>query len=201
MVSSGDTTRERIYSMAERIPYGLEGLRGKVGVFCYACMTTTLLKPLGWQEAFKEGTGGVPFIPSGESMVQALNHLDARRIGVFSPYFDDIATLVPGWFDHFELEVAHNVNVPFTPEQVISRRSEDLYPVISREFRGRELDALVILATDLATFTVIDTFEDDLGIPVVSSNLALLWSMLRALGIRDAVGPGRLFHQAATAAT
>jgi maleate cis-trans isomerase len=128
-------------------------------------------------------------------MVEAFEHLGARRIGVFSPYPDDVAALVPGWFAQFGLDVVHSVNVPFTPEQVVSKRSEDLYPVIKREFRGRNMDALAILATDLATFTLIDAFEADFGVPVVSSNLALLWSMLQAMGIGDAPAPGKLFRQ------
>ncbi len=197
VVARGKNTRERIFSMAEVIPHAIEELQNKVGVFCYACMTTSLLKPVGWHEALAEGAGGAPFLPAGETMVQALGHLGAKRIGVFSPYSDEIAALVPRWFEQFHLQVVHNANVPFTPEQVMSRRCEDLYPVISQQLKGKAIDALAILATDLATFTVIDTLEADLGVPVVSSNLALLWSMLETLGVREGAAPGRLFRDRA----
>jgi maleate isomerase len=195
----GTTIRDQIFSMAETLPHAIEGLRGKVGVFCYACMATSLLKPPGWYETFAEAGGGVPFLPAGETMVGALRHLGGRRIGVFSPYSDDVAALVPGWFERFRIEVAHSANVPFTPEQVVSQRCEDLYPIIQREFKGKDLDSLAILATDLATFTVIGALEADLGIPVVSSNLALLWSMLGSLGVQGATCPGRLFRTDAAA--
>lgn len=194
VVSRGQTTRERIFSMTETIPHAIEELQKKVGVFCYACMTTSLLKPVGWHQTLEAAAGGAPFLPAGETMVRALEHLRVRRIGVFSPYFDDVAALVPAWFSQFGIQVVHNANVPFTPEQVISRRCEDLYPEIAREFKGKPIEALAILATDLATFTVLEALETDLGMPVVSSNLALLWCMLGTLGVRDAAAPGTLFR-------
>ncbi len=196
----GTTTRDQILSMSETLPHALEGLRGKVGAVGYACMTTSLMKPLGWHEAFAGAAGGVPFLPAGDTMVDALRSLGAHRIGVFSPYANDVAALVPGWFGGFGIEVVHSVNVPFTPDEVGAQRCEDLYPRIQREFHGRDLDALAILATDLATFTVIDALETDLGIPVVSSNLALLWRMLASVGVGGTTCPGRLFRTGRAAA-
>ncbi|HLW60968.1 MAG TPA: hypothetical protein VKV57_13765 [bacterium] len=191
--------REQIFSMADTLPQAIEGLRGKVDVFCYACMATSLLKPPGWHETFAEATGGAPFLLAGETMVVALRRLGACRIGVFSPYSDEIAALIPGWFKRHEIEVAHNASVPLSFEQG-SPGCENFYPTIRREFKGKDLAALVILATDLATFTVIDPLEADLGIPVVSSNLALLWSMLGTIGAGATTCPGRLFRSAAVVA-
>lgn len=196
----GATTREQVLSMVETLPYALEGLRGKAGAVGYACMTTSLMKPLGWHDTFAGATGGVPFLPAGETMVDALRFLGAHRIGVFSPYAHDVAALVPEWFGRFGIEVVHNVNVPFTPDEVGAQRCEDLYPRIRREFHGRDLDALAILATDLATFTAIDALETTLGLPVVSSNLALLWRMLASVGVCGTTCPGRLFRTGPAAA-
>ena len=190
---SGETIAEQTQAMAETIPWALEGLRGKVNIFCYACMTSSLVKPQAWQEAYAEQTGGVPLLPAGEAMVAALNHVGAKRLGVFSPYFDDIAALVPDWFGQHGFEVVHNVNLPFTPDQVISKRSTDLFPQIVDALRGKDIDAMAILATDLETFSSIDALESDLGVPVVSTNLALLWTMLDTLGVRGSSAPGRLF--------
>lgn len=195
----GADVRERVVAMTEALPRAVQELQGKVGVFCFACMTSSIIKPVGWHRALTDTTGGVPFLPAGETIVQALEHVGARRIGVFSPYFDEVASLVPGWFAQFGIQVVHNINVPFTGEQVVTRRLEEFYPLISREFKGRAIDALAILATDLATFTAINALEADVQVPVISSNLALLWSMLGALGVREATGPGALFRRPAAA--
>ena len=193
---TGDTIAEQTEAMSATIPWALEGLRGKVNIFCYACMTSSLVKPRSWHETYADQTGGVPFLPAGESMVAAFNHVGAKRLGIFSPFFDDIASLVPDWFVQRGLEVVHNVNMPFTPDQVISKRSADLFQSISGAMAGRDIDALAILATDLETFSSVNALEADLGIPVVSTNLALLWAMLDTLGIRGCSAPGRLFADA-----
>ncbi len=196
MVSSGGPTPVHIASMAAHIPDGIAGLRGKVDAYGYACMTTSLLQPPGWHERYHALTDGVPFLPAGESLVYALGYLGARRIGVFSPYFADVAALVPPWFARFGIEVVHQINVPFTPEQVVAQRLDDHHALIQREFAGRPLDALATLGTDLATFHAIDRFEAELGVPVVPVSLALLWSMLCVVGVLDApAAPGRLFQR------
>jgi hypothetical protein len=49
----------------------------------------------------------------------------------------------------------------------------------------KEVDAVSLLATDMQTFPIIDALERDLGLPVLTSNQALLWASLRALGINS----------------
>jgi maleate isomerase len=56
------------------------------------------------------------------------------------------------------------------------------------------IDAVCLLATDMQTFPIIEPIERELGLPVVTSNQALLWASLRALGVTDKIpGMGRLF--------
>jgi maleate isomerase len=190
--------RDQVLTMADALPRAVESFRGRVDVIGYACMATSLWKPAGWHEPLG-AAAGVAFLAAGETMVAALVHLGARRIGVFSPYPDDLARLVAGWFERHGIVVVHTVNLPLdtlrgTPSL------EDLYPTVRREFAGRSIAALAVLSTDLATFTVIEPLEGDLGIPVISSNLALLWSLLASAGIREPACPGRLFRADAEAA-
>jgi maleate cis-trans isomerase len=194
-VMHGVPARERIPTAVAALPTIIDGLRKRVGVLGYACMTTSLIMPVGWHEALADATQGVPFLPAGETMLKALEKVGAQRIGVFSPFMDEVAVLVPDWFAQFGIQVVHNFNVPFTRDQVTSHGLQEFYPLVLREFRGKEMDALAVLATDLATLTIINTLEKDLGVPVVSSNLALLWSALSVLGLKEDIGIGRLFKE------
>jgi maleate isomerase len=54
-------------------------------------------------------------------------------------------------------------------------------------------EALVLLATDLPTFSAIAALEAQYGIPVLTSNQTLLWRALSHLG-GSAPNLGRLFH-------
>jgi len=61
--------------------------------------------------------------------------------------------------------------------------------------RAEGVEAIFASCTNLRTFGIIDAVEDELGVPVISSNLALTWNMLRLAGV-DAKGwgPGRLYR-------
>lgn len=198
-IMHGVAARERVPTAVAVLPQLIEGLRKRVGVLGYACMTTSIIMPRGWHGSLIEASQGVPFLPAGETMLAALEALKVRNIGVFSPFLDEVATLIPDWFAERGLKVVHNVNVPFTRDQVTGHSLEEFYQLIRREFKGRDMDCLAILATDLATLTVIDTLESDLNLPVVSSNLALLWCALGVLGVRDDIGVGSLFDHEAPA--
>jgi maleate cis-trans isomerase len=50
------------------------------------------------------------------------------------------------------------------------------------------MDAVCLLATDMQTFPIIEPLEREIGLPVVTSNQALLWASLRALGLGEAIG-------------
>jgi maleate isomerase len=57
------------------------------------------------------------------------------------------------------------------------------------------IDAVCLLATDMQTFPIIDRLERQIGCPVVTSNQALLWASLRALGITAPMpGFGKLLY-------
>ena len=198
-IMHGVAARDRVPTAVAVLPQLIEGLRKRVGVLAYACMTTSIIMQAGWYKSLIDVTQGVPFLPAGETMLTALEALKARRIGVFSPFLDEVATLLPNWFEEHGLKVVHNINVPFTRDQVTSHSLEEFYPLIKREFKGKDIDCLAILATDLATLTVIDILESDLNLPVVSSNLALLWCALGVIGVRDDIRIGSLFDYQAPA--
>ena len=57
-----------------------------------------------------------------------------------------------------------------------------------------ECDAIFVSCTSLRTFGIIEQLESELARPVVSSNQALAWHLLRLGGIGDAIPElGRLF--------
>ena len=60
--------------------------------------------------------------------------------------------------------------------------------------RTEGVQAIFTSCTNLRTFNAIEPVEEALGVPVVSSNQALLWDMLRLADVEArGWGPGRLF--------
>ena len=50
-----------------------------------------------------------------------------------------------------------------------------------------EADAVFISCTNFRTFEIIESLEQDLGIPVVTSNQASLWLALRELDVMEKI--------------
>ena len=73
--------------------------------------------------------------------------------------------------------------------EMLARRSD--VEVLRIDATGAQ--AIVLSGTNLVTFPVIGEIEAATGLPVVSSNQALLWSALRKAGVTDDVALGRLF--------
>ena len=60
-----------------------------------------------------------------------------------------------------------------------------------------ETEAIFVSCTDFRTLGIIEKLEQKLGKPVISSNSASMWKMLRLLGDRRVVpGAGQLFREA-----
>ncbi|MGE0802494.1 MAG: hypothetical protein AB7G13_14720 [Lautropia sp.] len=59
-----------------------------------------------------------------------------------------------------------------------------------------QADAIVQSGTNLVTFPALQEIETRAGKPVVSSNQALPWSVLRKAGVEDALPLGRSFEAA-----
>ena len=61
------------------------------------------------------------------------------------------------------------------------------------------VEAVFARCTNLRAFGIIDGAKAQLGLPVISSNLALAWDMLRRAGVEaTGWGPGRLFSEPRT---
>lgn len=181
--------RARVASLCAGLPEAHAALvDSRVQAIVYGCMKSCLVKGPAWEaEVGRElGSEAVPFGTAGATLRAALRALGARRVSIFSPYGDDVAELVPDYFAAAGYEVAANVNRSglADPYMVVSTHPEDL-------FRGivglPPADALCILATDLPTFQILDALEQTWGGPVVTSNLAMLWWLLRAAGVREAL--------------
>jgi len=80
----------------------------------------------------------------------------------------------------------HRLDLPLSPEEV-----GDLARSVDRD----HAEAIFLSCTDLPTFGVIESLEQELGKPVVSSNSASWWALTVALDIAGPIsGPGRLFQ-------
>ncbi len=126
----------------------------------------------------------------------AFRALGAQRVAVLTPYVDEVNELIADYLEgngfsvstlaSFGLET--DIQMSTVPPEVIERAVLDLDPT------GAE--AVFICCTALRSVSTIAPLEKRLGLPVVTSNQAMLWEMLRASGYtRTIPGYGRLLAE------
>lgn len=126
---------------------------------------------------------GYPFITAALAVVDALTVLNAVRIGLVSPYPDDLNRASIAYWQSHDLDVIEVANV-FNAESAF-------HPIYSlagssatqalRSLERKPLDAIVMLGTGMPTLAPIASAIGWAGAPVMSCNLCLAWRAVEAL--------------------
>lgn len=127
--------------------------------------------------------------------VLAFQALGARRIAVITPYTADVTAPVVTFFETEGLEVTNAGSFLESSDHVVGRIDpESVANGVRKVAALGDVDAVFVSCTSLRTFSIVEWLEAELGIPVVSSNLAITWQLLRLAGIDDHIpGLGKLF--------
>jgi maleate cis-trans isomerase len=166
-------------------------------VICYGCTGGGFIKGPGYDQeicAEIKATTGIPGTTTIVGVTDALRVLGISRLCVASPYEPWLNEKLRVFLQQSGFEVlaiaglgtqAHST---VKPEQV-----EALVMSVDRP----EAQAIFISCTNFGTLPIIESLEKKLGKPVVTSNSASMWKMLRIVGDKQAVpGAGRLFREA-----
>jgi len=138
---------------------------------------------------------GKPVITTGQAILQALAHLDAKRIALVDPpWFPPALTaLGQAWLARNGLSVlsAQSVGLPTGQGNI---HPGSFYRWI-RDNTPADTDAVVIGGNGLRAVGTVRCLEADLRKPVITANTALLWMALKTLGIPtdDVTAYGRIF--------
>jgi maleate isomerase/arylmalonate decarboxylase len=166
----------------------------RVDVVAYACTADSMIVPP--RQLPEAVTSTTPVVTTAEAIVAALGALGASRISIATPFPDALSSREVGFFSALGIEVQNILGlgipaddhwrVPLTPIEAVHRHARAAFAAGS--------EALLITCTDFPCMPLIDSLEQELGVPVVTSNQATLWHALRTAGV-DAELPrlGRLF--------
>ncbi|HKZ06429.1 MAG TPA: hypothetical protein VJU81_13230 [Methylomirabilota bacterium] len=137
-----------------------------------------------------------PATTAARAILDALAHLGVRRLALATPYPDIIATAGRLYWEAAGLEiVAHH-----RMEGVANIYEETTARVLAvgRAADTPRAEAVLISGTGLPTADAVTPLEHALGKPVVTSQSATLWWLLRTAGVSDPVpGWGRLLAASA----
>ncbi|NJE47758.1 maleate cis-trans isomerase [Thermococcus sp. GR7] len=147
-------------------------------------------------EAKIENEVNVPVVSTSTAVVEALKMLDAQSILVITPYTDEINEREKEFLEANDFEVLDIRGLGIEDNAQIGKLEPyEAYRLAKATFVD-EADAIFISCTNLRTFEIIEPLEEDLGVPVVTSNQASLWLALREMDVMEKIPwLGRLLTQ------
>lgn len=196
------STLEEVEKMGE---FELEAAKllatADIDLICYGCTIGSMLKGAGYDKTlaanFQKATG-VPTKTMTTAVMEALNELGARKLAVATPYSAEINKLEKAFLENNGFEVMYEKGLGITDTVEIAKVSPAAVYRFGKEVfsKAPEADILFLSCGNLRTIEVLSVLEKDLGKPVISSNQALLWSALRAVGVKESIhGFGSLLER------
>lgn len=129
------------------------------------------------------------------AIIAAGRALGAARLGFVTPYLPEVSAQMRQKLEEAGFAIAGFGSFEEMDDRVVARITEAAIAAAAQQVASAaDCDAIVISCTNLRCLRVIPQIEAATGVPVVSSNQALAWHMLRLAGITEPQPQfGRLF--------
>jgi len=172
--------------------------QARVDAIAYACTAGSMINPAEALPQELSRRSGVAAVTTAAAIVAALKALGVERLSVATPYADALNEHETRFLEDNGFVVQRLIGLG------IGAGGPSEYPLIAEtpieavaEHARRAFvagsEALLITCTDFPTLPILASLETELDAPVVTSNQATFWAMLRAAGVPDRLdGLGRL---------
>ena len=184
---------------ASDISHDLRMISGvRPDVVLYGCTSATLTHGPSFDaelaQQIKSESGALSLTAAG-SLIVAIKALGATKVGFSSPYLGEINVQAMDFMAQNGIETVRCADVgrklgnygqgELTPNDVYELACQADHP---------QAQAIILSCTDMRSVEAIDRIEATLSKPVVTSNQAMMFCLMRALNLprHDAL-PGRLF--------
>ena len=144
-------------------------------------------------------SGGIPAITSAMAIGEALRALGARHVALVSPYSEEVNARARHYFESKHgLAIAALEGFAAKDSYMIGKlgpeNARDAFARIDRP----EIEAFVVPGGNFPTMAAIPAWEREFNKPVVTTNQACVWAMMRRLGSKERIpGLGRLLEMPA----
>jgi len=169
----------------------------RVDTVVFACTSGSLIKGAGYDEKLAHKisrAANCPAFTTSTAVLDALAALKARRICLGTPYIAEVAAREVKFLEENDFEVLKEQSLGIVENLRIGRLTpldaEKLAKVVFTEVA----DVVFLSCTNFRTFEALPALEAELGVPVISSNSATLWTALNTLKVEVTLPLGRLFN-------
>ncbi|MGZ9190094.1 MAG: maleate cis-trans isomerase family protein [Nitrospira sp.] len=173
-------------AVAALLPPGFD-----LGAIGYACTSAaTIIGPDRVTKALQAAHPQTPCSNPLSAAIAALATVGATRVALIAPYTADVTRPLAQRLLDAGFEIAAMGSFLEPDDLVVARISAQAIVSGVREVvqeTAGAADAVFMSCTAMRTMGIIDVLENDLNIPVISSNQAMIWHLLRLAGVDDAI--------------
>ena len=140
---------------------------------------------------------GVPALTSAQAIGRALRALGTLRIAMATPYSQDAIERAKHYYQtKYGMTVVAAESLGATDSYTIGKMDPGTAQAAFSRIDAPDIDALVLPGGNFPTKDSIVPWEQQFGKPVITTNQAALWAVLRAMGISKPLPNwGRLLAQ------
>ena len=191
-------TNENLVKMSKEITEVAKDIlpNQKIDCVVYACTSGTIAAGYNSIETkIKQAKSEAKVTTPSTAAIKALKKLKIKKISVFTPYIKNLNNDVVEFFKKENFEVTSNSYFDISNDLDIGKIDQDyLFEVLSN-MDLKNSDALFVSCTALPVLSIIDKLEKKINKIVLSSNQALIWDTLEAIGKNNSIkGYGKLFN-------
>ena len=160
-----------------------------VDIIAYACTAGSLIEGVGGDQDLSrriEAATGIPATTTSTAVINAFRELRINKVSVACPYTEEVYQAEKAFFEANGVKVLAIKSLDLFREGLRRSPPEATYD-IACEVNTPEAEAVFISCTALKSITVIEKLEERLQKPVFSSNTALMWDILKKLGVREPI--------------
>lgn len=185
----------------EHLPTAVAELAtARVHALCYAVTAGSFFGGRKWDEDWRARVTeehGIPATSTSYGLVEAVRSMGLNRVSVVTAFVDRQNEILSSFLTEHDIEVVaidglKDVRI----QQPATETPERMAELIASVVRPRT-EAVLVCCAGLNAMSSVDSFEQQFGLPVFSSNQVALWSALRQAGhpgLED--GPGSLMRRA-----
>jgi maleate isomerase len=200
ILNANPVTLQNLRNMAGDISRAAGGILPGFGVdaMIYGCTSGTVANGANKiEQLVHESCPGIPVTNPVSAALAAFAHFGAKRISILTPYTEEVNLEMVAYFRNHGIEVINiagfgydsDIDMTGIPPQEIAQAAVEMCD------DGAEL--LFISCTAIRASLVIESIEQTISKPVVTSNQALVWHSLKLVGYTQGIeGYGSLFQDA-----
>ncbi len=190
-------TPETLIQMETDLPQAAAMLpeAAPLDVIGYGCTSAaTVIGSDAVRDAIRRGRPSVEVTDPLRALIAACQALNARKVGFVTPYVADVSAQMREQLCAAGHQVVGFGSFEESDDRAVARITPaSIQRAIETVAQQANCDAVIVACTNLRVAHIIADCEDRIGVPVLSSNTALLWHMLTLAGHPPALsGFGRL---------